>query len=67
MTIFDVRRLTNHWRKNPPLRVLVRAVAASLGVEFKEPSDKSKYLNAEEFKRLVEQTSGGATLLNQNG
>lgn len=69
MTIFDIQRLTRHWRKHPPLRVLVQAVAASLGVKFDPPTaDKAKqHMTADEFKRLVDMTGGGASLTAPNG
>lgn len=60
MTLFDVQRLTNHWRELPPLRILVAACAAALGVKLPEPEDQKqkKYLTAEEFGRMVDATDG---------
>jgi hypothetical protein len=60
MTLHDVRRLSTYAKKHPPIRVLVSYCAAALGVTLPEAEDqkKSKYLTAEEFRRIV-QTTGG--------
>lgn len=52
MTLHDVRRLHNHWRKNPPLRTLVAACASALGVKIKLPDEKPLYMTAEEAMAL---------------
>jgi hypothetical protein len=58
MTLHDVRRLSDYAKKNPPLRVLVYACATALGFKPEPLSEPSKYLTAEEFRRIV-QTTGG--------
>lgn len=61
MTLLDVQRLSNHWRRNPPLRTLVALCAAALGVKVSDitvKTDESKYLSAEEFGALVRATDG---------
>ena len=65
MTLFDVQRLTNHWRWSPPLRVLVAACAAALGVKIgaSEKPDPSKYMTADQFDALVRATDGGRTIV----
>ena len=69
MTLHDVQRLTNHWRRSPPLRVLVSLCAASLGVKLPtgEEPDQSKYLTADEFGMLVRATGDGKALLHGGG
>jgi hypothetical protein len=66
MTLHDVQRLTNHWRRSPPLRILVACCAAALGVKLPEMGapDKSNHLNADEFAALVRATDGGRVLMN---
>jgi hypothetical protein len=64
MTIFDVQRLTNHWRRNPPLRVIVRQIAMALGVEFApQKPDEKKYLDADGFARFVRATDRGRSII----
>ena len=65
MTLFDVQRLTNHWRGSPPLRVLVTACAAALGVKIgaAEKPDPSKYMTADQFDALVRATDVGRSLI----
>jgi len=58
MTMHDCQRLFNHWRRNPPLRELVRACAVALGIEFKNPDDKPKYLTGEEAMAMMRATGG---------
>jgi len=62
MTLFDVRRLSNHWRRTPPLRILVAGCAAALGVKLPDdpdkPAEKNKYMTAEQFGLLVRATDG---------
>jgi len=59
MTLPDVQRLSNHWRRTPPLRVLVAGCAAALGVKWPDGTEsKNKHLNAEEFGALVRATGG---------
>lgn len=59
MALSDVTRLWRHWRAHPPLRILVRGIAAALGVKFPEAPDPAKrYTTAEEFARLVAATGG---------
>jgi len=65
MTLLDVQRLARYWRDNPPLTVLVKIIAASLGVKFDKP-DKSKYMSADEFKSLVAATGQGRTIIGGN-
>ena len=66
MTLLDVQRLANHWRRNPPLRMLVSLCAAALGVKLPEAEptpNKSKYMNADEFARFTNATDGGRSIL----
>jgi hypothetical protein len=60
MTLHDVKRLNAHWRKHPPLRVLVSLVAASLGVKLPEISETStaSHLTGDEAMRLFRATGG---------
>lgn len=61
MTLDDALMFSDHFKRHLPLRVLVMACAAALGVKFPEFESKkpeSKYLTAEEFRRIV-QTTGG--------
>lgn len=60
MTLHDVQRLMNHWRRSPPLRILVASCAVALGVKLPnvEQSSPSKYLNADEARRLFGATDG---------
>lgn len=64
MTLLDVQRLSNHWRRSPPLRVLVSACAAALGVKLPstEKPDPSKYLSADEFAAMIRATDGGRVI-----
>lgn len=39
MTLQDVNRIFSHWKRNPPLRVLVASCAAALGVKLPEPEE----------------------------
>lgn len=56
MTLFDVQRLFIHWRRFPPLRVLV---AAFVGFTPKDQeADKAKHLTAEEAMALMRATGG---------
>ena len=61
MTLHDVQRLTNHWRRSPPLRVLVACCAAALGVKLPDADQlpRNKHLTAEEFGAMVRATDGG--------
>lgn len=55
----DVERLNGHWKKHPPLRHLVHAIAAALGIKFSEQDqDKPKPMTLEEFTRMVRSTGG---------
>lgn len=56
MTLDDINRLFKHWQKYPPLRDLV---AAFVGFEIPpdEPAE-SKYLTADDFKRMMAMTGG---------
>lgn len=56
MTLFDVQRLFTHWRRFPPVRVLV---AGFIGFTPKNPeADKAKHLSAEEAIALMRATGG---------
>lgn len=60
MTLLDVSRLFNHWKRFPSVRTLV---AGFMGFEPKSPwPDTSKHLTADEFANLVRQTGGGKAL-----
>ena len=52
MTLFDVQRLSNHWRQFPPLRILVAMCASALGVKLPitEDSKDKKYMSADEAR-----------------
>ncbi len=59
MTLFDVQRLISHWQQQPPLRVLVSAVAISLGIKLPESqSAKPSYMTEAEARRMIAQTGG---------
>ncbi len=61
MTLHDVRRLSDYAKLHPPVRVLVSYCALALGVKLPEPPDpnkKSKYMTAEELRRMVDTTGG---------
>jgi hypothetical protein len=54
MTLSEVRRIGNHWKRQPPLRVLVAGCAAALGVKLTPEEDRErKYMNADEFARVA--------------
>ena len=61
MTLHDVGRISRHWQKNPPLRTLVAACAAALGVKLENligDSNKPKPMTYEEFQAMVKRTGG---------
>lgn len=58
MTLADVRRLHKHWEKFPPLRVLVAACGAALGVKLPSAEDAPAPMTAQEAQRLYEMTGG---------
>lgn len=59
MTLHEVDRIFKHWQVMPPLRVLVAACAASLGVKLPDnPANKPKPMTAEEAKRFFAVTGG---------
>lgn len=61
MTLLDVQRLSNHWRRSPPVTVLLRYALAAMGValpDANKTTNKNKYLTAEEFGALVRATDG---------
>ena len=48
MTLHDVQRLEQYWRRHPPLTVLVACCAAALGVKLPamdEPESKPSYID----------------------
>ena len=56
MTLFDVQRLFEHWRRFPPVRVLV---AGFIGFTPKDAkADKSNHLSADEAMALMRATGG---------
>lgn len=57
MTLHDVARLNTYWTSNPPLTVLVRAIAQAFGVEIK-PAEEKHYMTAEEAARHLALTDG---------
>ena len=66
MTLHDVQRLFNHWRKHPPLRVIVMGCAAALGVKIRdgeESDDKPRHMTAEEAMSFVRQTANGRAVI----
>lgn len=61
MTLHDAALIFDHWKRMPPLRVLVTVIAKTLGVEFPDPTKpipEKQYMTAEELKRLVDMTGG---------
>ena len=61
MTLYDVGLIFGHWKRNPPLRLLVAGIAAALGMKLPEPASaqsEKKYTSMEEFQRLVRMTGG---------
>lgn len=61
MTLHDVRMITAHWRRNPPLRTLVAIVAQALGVDVAaigRPPDTSHQLTYDEFSHMMRVTGG---------
>ena len=63
MTLHDVRRISNHWKRYPPLRMLVSSCARALGVELPDPNaSERKYLTADEFAGVVRQFGQAAPI-----
>lgn len=58
MTLLDLRLIWNHWRRVPPLRIVVTAVASALGVQLKNAEDKPKPMTPEEAAAFMAQTGG---------
>ena len=60
MTLPEVRRLFNHWKRQPPLRTVVSAVATALGVKLPdpEPPSQKRHMTADEA-RMLERVTGG--------
>lgn len=56
----DVGRLFAHWRRTPPLRMLVAGIATALGMKLPDPIDAQpkKYMNEKEFARMIAITGG---------
>lgn len=53
----DFLRYCSFSAKNPSTRQIVQAIAASLGMEFSDPTPP-RYMTGEELKRLVDATGG---------
>lgn len=67
MTLHDVRRFSNHWRRNPPLRSLVRWCAEALGVKIPDPAPaQQRYMTAEEADRIAAAFGNADALRRQN-
>lgn len=63
MTLPEVRRYFDHWKRYPPLRWFVAQCAGALGVKIPDPNEPPpKYMQAHELKAFVEATRGGETL-----
>lgn len=63
MTLLDVQRLSSHWSKHPPLRMLVSLCASSLGVKLpamEAAKTKRQYMTAEEFAAQVQRINAVA-------
>jgi hypothetical protein len=59
MTLHDVRRIFDHWKTFPPLRVLVAATAKALGVQLPMFDNAPKnYMTAADAARMMMQTGG---------
>lgn len=58
MTLHDVQRLSNHWRREPTLRVLARVIAEALGVKITPKAQAIKPMTYEEAKRMIAITRG---------
>lgn len=59
MTLHDVGLIFTHWKRNPPLRALVMAIAVSLGMKPPDAKEEPKqYMTADEFARLMAMTGG---------
>lgn len=56
----DVGRLFAHWRRTPPLRMLVAGIATALGMKLPDPIDAQpkKYMTEKEFARMIAITGG---------
>lgn len=58
MTLHDVNRLRRHWQYDPPLRMLVRYVGQTLGINLPERPDPAAHMTAEEAQRMFAATGG---------
>jgi hypothetical protein len=61
MTLADVYRQFSYWKTNPPLDVLVGAIAVAMGMKLPETEDEKlkKYPTYEEALRMAQITGGG--------
>lgn len=59
MTMIDVRRIFDHFKRTPPLRTLVAACAKALGIEFPDPdAPKPQYMDADDMRAFMARTGG---------
>jgi hypothetical protein len=60
MTLHDVRRIFDHWKQFPSLRMIVASIAHGIGVKLPMASDisKPKAMSAEEFAMMMRMTGG---------
>jgi hypothetical protein len=68
MTLPQVYRILAHWKRNPPLRALVTACAAALGVQFPNPEEDNKpktYMSANQARAWAAAANRAVT--NPNG
>ena len=58
VSLLDYQSLVNHWRWQPPLRVLVAMCAVALGIKLPEKPDPKNHMTTEEALRMFAQTGG---------
>jgi hypothetical protein len=60
LTMHDVGRILNHWKRFPPLRLIVAAIAHGIGVKLPilEDPGRPKPMTREEFELMMRTTGG---------